>query len=61
MLTELLRTQDTAIAEAIRNEDDKVDALHLSVFDNMLGEKLEGRSGRHRRLDPRLAVPRAVR
>ena len=61
MLTELLRTQDTAIAEAIRNEDDKVDALHLSVFDNMLGEKLEGRSGRHRRLDARLAVPRAVR
>jgi phosphate transport system protein len=42
MLTELLRTQDTAIAEAIRNEDDKVDALHLSVFDNMLAESWKG-------------------
>ena len=42
MLTELLRTQDTAIAEAIRNEDDKVDALHLSVFDMVLGESWKG-------------------
>jgi phosphate transport system protein len=42
MLTELLRTQDTAIAEAIRNEDDKVDALHLSVFDTVLGESWKG-------------------
>jgi phosphate transport system protein len=38
----LLRTQDTAIAEAIRNEDDKVDALHLSVFDTVLGESWKG-------------------
>lgn len=38
MLTELLRTESMEIAEAIRNEDDKVDALHLSVFDKMLGE-----------------------
>lgn len=37
-LVELLTTEDVAIAEAIRNEDDKVDALHLSVFDKMLGE-----------------------
>jgi len=42
MLTELLRTQDTDIAEAIRNEDDKVDALHLSVFDTVLGESWKG-------------------
>ena len=35
MLTELLRSEDTALAEAIRNEDDKVDALHLSVFDTV--------------------------
>jgi phosphate transport system protein len=42
MLTELLRTQDTAIAETIRNEDDKVDALHLSVFDTVLGESWKG-------------------
>lgn len=42
MLTELLRTQDTEIAEQIRNEDDKVDALHLSVFDTVLGESWKG-------------------
>lgn len=41
-LTELLRTQDVAIAEDIRNEDDKVDALHLSVFDTVLGESWKG-------------------
>ena len=43
-LTELLRTQDTAIAEEIRNEDDKVDALHLSVFDKVLGESWKGQA-----------------
>ncbi|PJJ61945.1 phosphate signaling complex protein PhoU [Compostimonas suwonensis] len=41
-LTELLRTQDTDIAEDIRNEDDKIDDLHLSVFDKVLGEKWKG-------------------
>lgn len=41
-LTELLRTEDTSIAEHIRNEDDKVDALHVSVFDKVLGEKWKG-------------------
>jgi phosphate transport system protein len=41
-LTELLRTEDVAIAEDIRNEDDKVDALHLSVFDKVLGETWKG-------------------
>jgi len=41
-LAELLRTQDLAIAEHIRNEDDKVDALHLSVFDKVLGETWKG-------------------
>ena len=41
-LTELLETQDVAIAEHIRNEDDKVDALHLSVFDKVLGETWKG-------------------
>ena len=30
------------IAEEIRNEDDKVDALHLSVFDKVLGETWKG-------------------
>ena len=41
-LTELLETQDTEIAEHIRNEDDKVDALHLAVFDKVLGETWKG-------------------
>jgi phosphate transport system protein len=41
-LTELLRTQDLAVAEHIRDEDDKVDALHLSVFDQVLGETWKG-------------------
>ncbi len=41
-LTELLRTEDVAIAEYIRNEDDKIDDLHLSVFDKVLGETWKG-------------------
>jgi phosphate transport system protein len=41
-LVELLRTEDVEIAEDIRNEDDKIDALHLSVFDKVLGEKWKG-------------------
>lgn len=41
-LVELLRTEDVEIAESIRNEDDKIDALHLSVFDKVLGEKWKG-------------------
>ena len=42
MLVELLKTEDLAVAEAIRNEDDKIDALHLSVFDKVLGETWKG-------------------
>ena len=42
MLTELLRTEDNEIAEQIRNQDDKIDALHLSVFDKVLGETWKG-------------------
>lgn len=41
-LTELLRTEDVAIAEQIRNDDDKIDELHLSVFDKVLGETWKG-------------------
>ena len=41
-LTVLLETEDTAVAEHIRNEDDKVDALHLAVFDKVLGETWKG-------------------
>ena len=41
-LVELLETEDVKLAEEIRNEDDKVDALHLSVFDKVLGETWKG-------------------
>jgi phosphate transport system protein len=41
-LVELLKTEDVAIAEDIRNEDDKIDALHLSVFDKVLGDTWKG-------------------
>ncbi|MDX2024915.1 phosphate signaling complex protein PhoU [Microcella sp.] len=41
-LIELLETEDLAIAEFIRDEDDKIDALHLSVFDKVLGETWKG-------------------
>ena len=41
-LTELLRTEDVPLAEEIRNEDDNIDALHLSVFDKVLGETWKG-------------------
>lgn len=41
-LAELLKTEDLSIAEYIRNEDDKVDDLHVSVFDKVLGEKWKG-------------------
>jgi len=42
MLTELLTNEDMLLAETIRNEDDKIDALHLSVFDAVLGETWKG-------------------
>ena len=38
MLVELLKTEDIAIAHKIRDEDDKVDALHLSVFETLLSD-----------------------
>ena len=41
-LVELLRTEDVNVAEDIRNSDDKIDALHLSVFDKVLGETWKG-------------------
>lgn len=44
MLAELLTTEDMKLAERIRNEDDKVDALHLSVFDAVLGETWNGQA-----------------
>ncbi|MCU1635918.1 MAG: phoU [Cryobacterium sp.] len=44
MLAELLTTEDMKLADTIRNEDDKVDALHLSVFDAVLGETWKGKA-----------------
>ncbi len=41
-LVRLLQTEDVALAEEIRNDDDKIDALHLSVFDQVLGETWKG-------------------
>ncbi len=41
-LTELLRTEDVKLAEEIRNDDDKIDELHLSVFDKVLGHTWKG-------------------
>jgi len=41
-LVDLLRSEDVKLAEEIRNDDDKVDALHLSVFDKVLGETWKG-------------------
>jgi len=41
-LAELLRTQDVTLAEEIRNDDDAVDELHVSVFEKVLGENWKG-------------------
>ncbi len=41
-LVELLKTEDNTIAEEIRNDDDRIDALHLSVFEKVLGETWKG-------------------
>lgn len=41
-LVELLETQDTKLAERVRDADDQVDELHLKVFDTVLGEKWKG-------------------
>ena len=43
-LVELLETEDLTIAEYIRDEDDKIDALHLSVFEKVLGETWKGQA-----------------
>lgn len=42
MLTELLRTENLTLAEAIRNADDKVDDLHVSVFEKVLSDSWKG-------------------
>lgn len=42
LLVDMLRTQDVAIADKIRDLDDIIDELHLSVFDKVLGETWGG-------------------
>ena len=42
LLVELLRTEDLKYAEEIRNIDDSIDELHLSVFEKVLGDSWKG-------------------
>ena len=41
-LSELLRTGDLRLADAIRNADDDVDELHASVFEKVLSDNWKG-------------------
>lgn len=41
-LTQLLDTYDLDLAEDIRNEDDKLDELHVSVFEKVLSDSWQG-------------------
>lgn len=41
-LTELLRSQDLALTERIRNADDAIDDLHVSVFEKVLSDSWQG-------------------
>ncbi|MBZ4488138.1 phosphate signaling complex protein PhoU [Microbacterium sp. cx-55] len=41
-LTELLRTRDLELAEEIRNADDRLDELHVSVFEKVLSDSWQG-------------------
>jgi len=41
-LVTLLETQDITVADDILAQDDEIDALHLSVFDKVLGETWKG-------------------
>ncbi|WP_165065913.1 phosphate signaling complex protein PhoU [Marisediminicola senii] len=41
-LTKLLRSEDLELAEEIRNDDDRIDELHVGVFDAVLGEAWKG-------------------
>ena len=42
LLAELLRTENLELAERIRNEDDVVDELHVSVFEKVLSDSWKG-------------------
>ena len=41
-LTVVLQTEDLAIAEEMRNDDDRIDELHVSVFDAVLAATWKG-------------------
>ena len=41
-LTQLLTTEDLRLVDEIRNDDDALDELHVSVFDAVLGETWKG-------------------
>ncbi|WP_194396005.1 phosphate signaling complex protein PhoU [Microbacterium atlanticum] len=41
-LAELLRTQDGDLIDEIRNADDKLDELHVSVFEKVLSDSWQG-------------------
>jgi len=41
-LTQLLRTEDLALAERIRNADDDIDELHIAVFEKVLSDNWQG-------------------
>ena len=41
-LTELLRTQELALVEEIRNADDDLDDLHIAVFEKVLSDSWQG-------------------
>ena len=41
-LTRLLESEDRELAEEIRNDDDSIDELHLSVFDKVLSDSWKG-------------------
>jgi len=45
VLTDLLRTQDLTLADAIRNADDDIDELHASVFEKVLSDSWRGEAG----------------
>lgn len=41
-LVELLTTENVRLAEQIESDDDRIDALHLSVFDKVLADSWKG-------------------
>ncbi|GAA1939136.1 phosphate signaling complex protein PhoU [Microbacterium aoyamense] len=41
-LTDLLRTEDLSLTDDIRNADDKIDDLHVSVFEKVLSDSWQG-------------------